>query len=232
MKRAAFAGPIALEREASFGPSSVALPGSGQRTRDLNELASKTIIVTLFSVMAVRLAADFRATGHVTGLLLLASEALVVVLTMFRRSAETVDRSVAARVLTALSMFGPPLVRPVALTAVAPETFTAMLSAVGLLIVVVGKVSLGRSFGLTPANRGIVCTGVYRFVRHPIYLGYLITHIGFLMANMAPWNMVLLGAADVALVLRAIREEHTLALDPAYYGYMQSVRWRILPGVF
>ena len=232
MKRAAFAGPIALEREASFGPSSVALPGSRQRTRDLNELASKTIIVTLFSVMAVRLAADFRATGHVTGLLLLASEALVVVLTMFRRSAETVDRSVPARVLTALSMFGPPLVRPVAMTAVAPETFTAMLSAVGLLIVVVGKVSLGRSFGLTPANRGIVCTGVYRFVRHPIYLGYLITHIGFLMANMAPWNMVLLGAADVALVLRAIREEHTLALDPAYYGYMQNVRWRILPGVF
>ena len=38
-------------------------------------------------MMAVRLAADFRATGHVTGLLLLASEALVVVLTMFRRSA-------------------------------------------------------------------------------------------------------------------------------------------------
>ena len=166
MKRAAFAGPIALEREASFGPSSVALPGSGQRTRDLNELASKTIIVTLFSLMAVRLAADFRATGHVTGLLLLASEALVVVLTMFRRSAETVDRSVPARVLTALSMVGPPLVRPVPLTAVAPETFTAMLSAVGLLIVVIGKVSLGRSFGLTPANRGIVCTGVYRLPHH------------------------------------------------------------------
>ena len=28
-----------------------------------------------------------------------------------------------------------------------------------------------------PANRGIVCTGIYRVVRHPIYLGYSITHV-------------------------------------------------------
>ena len=80
-------------------------------------------------------------------------------------------------------MFGPPLVKPAALSAMAPETFTALVSAVGLMIVVAGKVTLGRSFGLTPANRGIVSTGVYRIVRHPIYLGYLITHIGFVIAN-------------------------------------------------
>jgi protein-S-isoprenylcysteine O-methyltransferase Ste14 len=229
MKQAALAGPAA---ESSFGSSAVALPRSGQRTRDLGELASKTIIVTLFSFLAVRLAADYRLTGHVTGLLLLASEALVVVLTMFRRSAEMIDRSMQARVLTAFATFGPPLVRPVAFGAIAPETFTAMLSATGLLIVVIGKVSLGRSFGLTPANRGIVCTGMYRFVRHPIYLGYLITHIGFVMANVSKWNVLLLLSADVALLLRAIREEHTLALDPAYEGYMQRVRWRILPHIF
>ena len=30
-----------------------------------------------------------------------------------------------------------------------------------------------------PANRGVVSTGLYRLVRHPIYLGYLITHAGF-----------------------------------------------------
>ena len=43
------------------------------------------------------------------------------------------------------------------------------------LLVEDGKLSLGRSFGLMPANRGVVSTGMYRLVRHPIYLGYLVT---------------------------------------------------------
>jgi len=233
MKRLALASPLVLTRGASFRSTTVPRMSTvGTRPRDLGELASKTIIVTLFSMMAVRLAADFRATGHVTGLLLLASEALVVVLTVFRRSAGAVDRSFQARVLTAFSMFGPPLVKPAHFAAMAPETLTALISGLGLLIVVVGKVSLGRSFGLTPANRGIVCTGLYRFVRHPIYLGYLITHIGFVIANPVNWNLAVLAAADIALMLRAIREERTLGLDPEYQQYLQRVHWRVLPGVF
>jgi protein-S-isoprenylcysteine O-methyltransferase Ste14 len=34
-----------------------------------------------------------------------------------------------------------------------------------------------------PANRGVVSTGLYRLVRHPIYMGYLITHAAFVAAN-------------------------------------------------
>jgi protein-S-isoprenylcysteine O-methyltransferase Ste14 len=97
---------------------------------------------------------------------------------------------------------------------------------------VLGKLSLGRSFGLIPANRGIVSTGLYRIVRHPIYLGYLLTHVGFVAANPADWNLFILAAADIALMMRAVREERTLAQDPAYRDYMQRVRWRIVPGVF
>ena len=76
--------------------------------------------------------------------------------------------------------------------------------------------SLGRSFGLMPANRGVVSTGLYRIVRHPIYIGYLITHVGFVLANPAIWNLLLLVAADIALLLRAVCEERTLARDAAY----------------
>jgi protein-S-isoprenylcysteine O-methyltransferase Ste14 len=39
-------------------------------------------------------------------------------------------------------------------------------------------------------------------------------------------------ATDVALLLRAIREENTLAADPQYRDYMQRVRWRVIPGIF
>ena len=199
--------------------------------RDMGELASKIVIVTLFSSMAMRLAADAARTGHVTGMLLVASEALVVALTLVRRSAGTVDRTWRARLLTMCATFGPPLVRPVDVAG-APESFTVAVTALGLMVVVVGKISLGRSFGLTPANRGVVSTGLYRFVRHPIYLGYLVTHIGFAIANPADWNLVVLAVADIALMLRAKCEERTLAADSTYRDYMQRVRWRIVPGVF
>lgn len=196
------------------------------------EIAAKAVIVALFSSMAIRLARNYQTTGHVTGLLLLVSESLVVALTLLRRNAGTVDRSWKARILTGFSTFGPSMVSPVSAAAFLPETVTVLIAAAGIVITVCGKLSLGRSFGLAPANRGVVCTGLYRFARHPIYLGYLITHLGFVLANPVAWNLVALGAADLALMFRAVCEEQTLAADGAYRAYMQRVRWRIVPGVF
>ena len=42
----------------------------------------------------------------------------------------------------------------------------------------------------------------------------------------------MLAAADIALMLRAVREEKTLAQDEAYRAYTERVRWRVVPGVF
>ena len=199
--------------------------------RAMGDVAAKFAIVGLFSMMVSAIAQDAARTGHVTGLLLLVSEALVVALTVIRRSATTVDRTWKARILTTFATFAPPLARPGSV-ALLGETYTIAIAGIGLIIVVLGKLSLGRSFGLVPANRGIVSTGMYRWVRHPIYLGYLITHAGFVLANPTPWNIPLLIVADVALLFRAVCEEQTLARDDAYRGYMTRVRWRVIPGVF
>ena len=200
--------------------------------RDLPDLIGKAAIVALFTMMAVRLGMDFLETGRLTGLLLVASEALVVVLTVFRRDALAVDRSVRARVLTAIALMGPPLVRPAHVEPFASELITVAVSAIGLVVVIGGKMSLGRSFGLMPANRGIVSSGLYRLVRHPIYLGYLITHVAYLAANPTAWNVVVLVTADLGLMARAVCEEGTLARDPEYVAYQSRVRWRVVPGLF
>jgi protein-S-isoprenylcysteine O-methyltransferase Ste14 len=196
------------------------------------DLAARAIIIVLFSIMAVRFGSDFIATGRVTGLFLLASEALVVVLTVFRRSAISVDRSFKARVLTVASVVGPPLLAPAAVAPLAAEGVTVALSCAGLAIVIAGKITLGRSFALLPANRGIVSNGLYKIVRHPIYMGYLVTHVAFLVASPSLWNIVALIAADAALLARAVCEEQILAQDPAYRDYQTRVRWRVAPGVF
>jgi protein-S-isoprenylcysteine O-methyltransferase Ste14 len=179
----------------------------------------------------MRLLNDFLLTNRTTDLLLLIGEALVVVLTCLRRPAVVVDRRATVRFVTGMSMMSPLLLRPGQGAAIIPETQAAFLLALGLVIVVAGKISLGYSFGLLPANRGVMERGLYRFVRHPIYLGYLLTHIPFLAAHPSGWNLALLLVGDSTLILRALYEEQTLARDPQYVRYCQNVKWRLVPGL-
>jgi len=198
----------------------------------VTDLLSRAMIVVLFTMLSINLLGDFLRTGHVTGLLLLAGESLVVVLTVVRRKAMYVDRSVAAGVLTLLSVAGPPMLRASDVNSMVPDVVTAMVSAIGLGLVVVGKMALGRSFGLVPANRGVVVRGPYTIVRHPIYTGYLITHVAFFIADPIPWNAVVILIADTALILRALMEERVLSNDVEYQGYCRRVGWHLVPGVF
>ena len=132
------------------------------------EVATRAAIGALFTMLSINLFADFMRTGRVTGLLLLVGELLVVVLTLVRRPTQIVDRSAFAAVATMLSVAGPPLLRAGSVEPLAPDQLTALVSTVGLIVVVLGKMALGRSFGLVPANRGVVVRGPYTVVRHPI----------------------------------------------------------------
>jgi protein-S-isoprenylcysteine O-methyltransferase Ste14 len=202
-------------------------------TPRLKELAARATIVVLFSMLSINLFGEYLRTGHVTGLLLLVGESLVVVLTIVRRRAIAVDRSVAAAIMTSVSLVGPVLMRATSTPAsLMSDQMTALLSAIGLLLVVMGKMTLGRSFGVVPANRGVVVRGPYALVRHPIYTGYLITHAAFLLAHPAPWNLTIVLVADTALVLRALMEERVLSTDASYRLYCQRVGWHLVPGVF
>jgi hypothetical protein len=197
-----------------------------------SEILARATVGILFTLLTINILQDFLRTGRITGLLLLVSEALVIVLTVIRRPAQSVDRSVGATLVTAISIVGPPLLLPSTGGGLAPDLLTAIVSAMGLAVVVVGKLTLGRSFGLVPANRGIVIAGPYTLVRHPIYTGYLITHLAFLVAHPRWWNVVVIAAADSALVMRALIEERVLNRDVQYQAYCRRVGWHLVPGVF
>lgn len=197
----------------------------------LAEFGARASICALFVFLATQIGNEFARTGHITGLLLLVSELLVVLLTVVRRPAAVVDRAMGTRLVAATSMVGIYFIRPVG-TPLAPDLATAGVSAAGLLVIIAAKLTLGRSFGLMPANRGLVIRGIYRVVRHPIYAGYLVTHAAFLVAHPTVWNAALLVTSDTALLVRAVYEERTLARDPVYVTYMEQVRWRVLPGCF
>jgi protein-S-isoprenylcysteine O-methyltransferase Ste14 len=198
----------------------------------LGDLLARGIVSGLLLALAANLLSDFEETGRVTGLLLLASELLVAVLMTFRRRTLDVDRSWVSLVLTSISVAGPFFLRTSTLPSMIPDAATVSLSAFGLLIVIAGKLTLGRSFGIVPANRGVVTAGPYSLVRHPIYFGYLLTHIAFVAAHPLLRNMLIVTIADAALVGRALREEQTLEKDERYQAYCRRVAWHVVPGVF
>jgi protein-S-isoprenylcysteine O-methyltransferase Ste14 len=199
---------------------------------ELAEHASRVLIGALFTLVTIRLGSDFLRTMRLTSLLLLISEGLVLLLTVARRRAVVVDRSWDARLVTGISLVGAPLLNPDATLSLLPNSVAAGISAVGLIVIVAGKLCLGRSLGIVPANRGIVCKGIYKLIRHPIYAGYTVTHVAFLLTHLDVWNACVLVTSDVATILRAIYEERTLSRDPEYVRYQSHVRWRLVPGVF
>jgi protein-S-isoprenylcysteine O-methyltransferase Ste14 len=196
------------------------------------DLLARTLVGGLFALLSINLLTDFVQTQRVTGLLLLISEALVVVLTIARRRAQIVDRSAGAAIVTAISLAGPVLLRAAKGPGVLPDLATVAISAVGLMIVIASKITLGRSFGIVPANRGVVVGGPYCVVRHPIYAGYVVTHVAFACAYPTGWNFALVVVTDAALMIRALYEERVLARDRKYQTYCQRVAWHVVPGVF
>ena len=116
-----------------------------------------------------------------------------------------------------------------------PEWLGATLQLTGLAWQAASKMVLGRCFGLLPAARGLVTRGPYRLVRHPIYLGYLISHVGFLLTNFSWRNVLVLAALYLAQTVRMQREEAMLNAGERrteYEAYCASVRYRIVPYVF
>lgn len=165
-------------------------------------------------------------------ILLVLSEGLSVALILARRSSNSLSSHPFdwALCLTAVSL--PLMVVPVpAGTLIPPQAATALMLA-GLVMQIAAKMALWRSFGIVPANRGVKTGGPYRLLRHPMYAGYMITHVGFLLGFPSLQNALLYGAAFAVQVGRIIREEAILEKDPHYRIYAGRVRYRIVPGIF
>jgi len=173
--------------------------------------------------------------GRITLLLLLATESLTLLLMLFARRAAVRDMSPMATVATIYACTFVVFFGYGDTTRFAAEWVGACLQFAGLAWQLLAKATLGRSFGLLPAARGLVTRGPYRVVRHPIYLGYLIAHVGFLLTNFSWRNLLVLVVLYVAQAVRMKREEAVLhggSYGIEYQAYCSAVRWRIVPFVF
>jgi protein-S-isoprenylcysteine O-methyltransferase Ste14 len=200
-------------------------------SRTIRTIVENVTLGVFFTIFAIAAFQSWRATGHVQMLLLALQETLIIGLAITRRRPKEASDSgwdiTIALVGTALPLFQR-----------AGGLQLELLRDVGIAIQVLGTAlslyatwSLGRSFGVVAANRGVQTKGLYGVVRHPLYASYLVGYIGFILGNLSVLNILVVGLSVVCQVLRAQSEERVLRRDPAYVEYAARVRHRFIPFV-
>jgi protein-S-isoprenylcysteine O-methyltransferase Ste14 len=104
-------------------------------------------------------------------------------------------------------------------------TIAALLSLASLL-------ALGRSFGVRPALRSLVTRGPYRLVRHPLYLAYFLSDIGYNLQEWSPGLVLIMLVGWVSVLYRIRVEERVLSRDVRWSDYVTSVPYRLAPGLW
>lgn len=97
----------------------------------------------------------------------------------------------------------------------------AMIAA-GLIILFAGFKGLGKSLTANPvpSEEGVlVTTGIYSIVRHPIYLGLLVTTLGLVVSS-GVWSQIIVWIALAILLTYKMRWEEVLLIKK-YKGYAQ-----------
>lgn len=190
----------------------------------------QTAALVLFGFLLVRVWPHDLSMNNLAPALVLVSEGIVVFFLLIRRSSANISLRpqdwLAAAVGTAAPLLVVKTVEPAVLGA------GVFLMLLGMMTQLFAKLSLRRSFGIVPANRGIKTAGAYRYARHPMYLGYMISHVGFLLLAPKLWNFSVYLVCWVCLLLRIEFEERLLSTDPGYQAFKREVRYRLLPGIY
>jgi len=112
-----------------------------------------------------------------------------------------------------------------------PASMGYAIQLVGLVALAGSLLSLRRSFALVPGNRGIREGGLYRIVRHPMYLSELTVLLGVVLVNLTAANLTIWLCECGLQLARAHAEENFLSDDPIYRAYRARVPYRLIPGV-
>jgi len=222
---------------ARFGSKAIAL-----------DLAERAAVLALFLWFAKRMLPQFQlllflqmehpelilqvVTTNIEALLLVASELLGVYLILTRRSAASLSRRPFDWAISFIGVSASFFVVPAAPSNLISPYVASGVMVAGMLLQISAKAALWRSFGVVPANRGVKTRGPYRIVRHPMYAGYTLTHIGFLLGFPLLQNALLYATVLLIEIVRLMREEAILRQDPAYREYAARVRYRLVPGLF
>jgi protein-S-isoprenylcysteine O-methyltransferase Ste14 len=112
------------------------------------------------------------------------------------------------------------------------EMTSTVMSLIGTAGAVAALAQLGRSFSIMAETRQLVTTGIYRFVRHPLYLTEEIAIIGLFIQFASVWTAFLCAAHIVIQLRRMYNEEMVLTAKFREYTAYQQTTARLIPGIY
>lgn len=108
-----------------------------------------------------------------------------------------------------------------------PETLELIgesIAVVACALLVISVFALGRCFGVLPEARGLVTSGPYALVRHPVYATEIGAYLGLTVAAPVAGNACVLILLLAAQFVRMRFEERALAeAFPEYEDYSRTV---------
>jgi protein-S-isoprenylcysteine O-methyltransferase Ste14 len=82
-------------------------------------------------------------------------------------------------------------------------------------------------------NQEVISTGLYNYVRHPMYTGIIVMFIPTSIALGSYWGLISIVTIPVALILRLLNEEKVLCKElPGYKDYCQKTKYRLIPFIW
>jgi protein-S-isoprenylcysteine O-methyltransferase Ste14 len=193
------------------------------------EVAARVLLALMYAVFLYGFLRNFVEHHRLSSLLFSLVETVFLYMAITRRSPVEVSSSGVAWLLAFVGTLGPLLLQP---SASVDSAVGQAIQVAGIALTGLSIGSLGRSFGLVAANRGIVSSGMYRYVRHPLYMAYFVNIAGFLVNHASAYNLVLVAVLAFAQLGRIQYEEKLLRKDPLYARYADTVRWRLIPYLF
>lgn len=100
----------------------------------------------------------------------------------------------------------------------------------GYTLILWSLLTLGPRFGVAPADRGLICRGPYRLLRHPMYLGELLFRLVLVFCSPDRLAALVLALTLGLLQIARIRREEQMIAG--YDVYARLVPWRLVPGVW
>jgi protein-S-isoprenylcysteine O-methyltransferase Ste14 len=162
--------------------------------------------------------------------LIVVTEAVVAFFLVVRRDPDETLHSWQTWVTTTCGTLAPFLLRPV--DASADVLVGNILQVSGFILQIGSLLALNRCLGLLPAHRGVKSSGLYGWVRHPLYMAYVVTYIGYYLNNPSIGNLGIVIAGTGFLVMRIHYEEALLIKYRKYVDYASKTRWRLFPAVW
>jgi protein-S-isoprenylcysteine O-methyltransferase Ste14 len=123
-------------------------------------------------------------------------------------------------------------VQPALNTSTLALEISDLLVIVGVGLSIYSLLFLRFNFSIMPEARHMISHGPYGIVRHPIYLGEILSGAGLVLALPGWFSLaVLLTFIGAQLYRTRIEEEVLASVFPDYEAYARKTRFRLIPGV-